>query len=332
MSVSRFRWLPACLAAALSVGAVSAAPAFAGPVPTQGPISWVALGDSYTAGAIGSAGNEYETPRDGCVRTDLSYPRMIADNLGALLDLTNVSCGNATIENIDSVGQFPIGHRIPGLSTDPDYPFDEVPIQLDAVHADTDVVTVGIGGNSLGFGEFVQTCVDLGKEANVGTPCRDHYTHDSLGGLSLPERFRILSAEYRAMLVAIRAKAPNARIITVGYPTVIPENATTCTYGSLLAFSTVTHGDLSWLRTDILEELNDVIRTETEAAKDSYVDIYDSSQGHSVCDRAGDNNWVDGIFTSLIPLRPALVHPNAKGHANAAVRVEQAMISALHIG
>jgi hypothetical protein len=258
---------------------------------------------------------------------------VIADNLGALLSLTNVSCGNATIANIATTGQFPIGHQIPGLSTDPDYPFEQVPVQLEAVHPDTDVVTVGIGGNTLGFGEILQTCVDLGRTAlNVGAPCQEHYTHDDLGGGGMEDRFRALGAEYRGMLAAIHAKAPTAKVLTVGYPYIIPEVVTRCAYGSLLGFSTVTHGDLTWLRTDVLEELNNVIRTVTEAEGFTFVDIYNSSRDHSVCDKAGDNNWVDGIFSSLIPLKPAMVHPNAKGHANAADRVGHAMLTALNVG
>jgi lysophospholipase L1-like esterase len=322
-----------CTTAALAVGWMSSVPAFAGVAPMSGSstFSWAALGDSYTAGAIDSAGAEYESPRDGCVRTDRSYPQVIAENAGALFSLTNVSCGNATIANIATTGQFPIGHQIPGLSTDPDYPFEQVPVQLQAVHADTDVVTVGIGGNTLGFGEILQTCVDLGEPAqNVGAPCQEHYTHDDLGG-GMEDRFRALGAEYRGMLAAIHAKAPTAKILTVGYPYIIPEVVTTCVYGSLLGFSTVTHGDLAWLRTEVLEKLNDVIRDVAEAEGHTFVDIYNSSRGHSVCDKAGGNNWVDGIFSSLIPFKPALVHPNAKGHANAADRVGHAMLTALNV-
>jgi hypothetical protein len=46
-----------------------------------------------------------------------------------------------------------------------------------------------------------------------------------------------------------------------------------------------------------------------------------------VCDKAAGNNWVDGLFTSILPPRAALVHPNAKGHANAAQQVEEAILS-----
>ncbi len=129
--------------------AAPSARAASGARPGQAGLAWTALGDSYTAGAIPAAGEEFEHPRDGCVRTTDSYPEVIARDLGPLISLKNVSCGNATIENITTVGQFPIGHQIPPISTDPDYPFPQVPVQLRAVNINTRLVTVGIGGNSL---------------------------------------------------------------------------------------------------------------------------------------------------------------------------------------
>lgn len=294
---------------------------------------WAALGDSYTAGVIRSAGEEFEAPpRDGCVRTTRSYPEVIKRDLGPLVHLTNVSCGDAKVANIADVGQFPIGRHLPPLSEDPDYPFAQVDPQLDRVSPDTDVITVGIGGNTLGFGEILTTCLALGKETgDVGAPCRDHFTNDA-GGDTIEQRLVELGAEYDQMLTDIHARAPHAKVITVGYPYVIPEDVTSCIYGSLVGFGTVTHDDLRWLRPNVLEPLNTVIHNETVRHGDTFVDIYTSGRGHSVCDKAGGNNWVDGIFSTLLPAEVGFVHPNAKGHANAATHVEAAIINALGIG
>ncbi|MEV8630051.1 SGNH/GDSL hydrolase family protein [Streptosporangium sp. NPDC051023] len=285
----------------------------------RAPLDWVALGDSYTAGAIQAAGPEYERPRDGCARTALSYPRVIEDELGDQVDLRNVSCGNATIANIVDEPQEPIGHQLPPFSTDPDYPFPAVPPQLESVAPDTDVVTVGIGGNSLGFGQILFTCIELGQNTlGRGTPCKDHY------GDELEERLAQVSGEYDEMLTAINARARHAKVITVGYPHIIPEETTKCVFGSLVGFSTITRGDLDWLRTNALEPLNALIRRRTAEHGDTYVDLYTSSRGHSVCDKAGGNNWVEGILDTSA--RFALVHPNARGHANAATLVRDAIL------
>ncbi len=86
-------------------------------------------------------------------------------------------------------------------------------------------------------------------------------------------------------------------------------------------FSTITHGDLNWLRTSVLERLNSVIEEETTRSGDTFVNIYDSSRGHSVCD---PDKWVEGILDTQG--RPALVHPNSAGQANTARLVERAIL------
>lgn len=306
--------IPAAMTAAILATAV-AAPAQAAPQPLE----WVALGDSYTAGAIDAAGPEYQTPRDGCVRTTLSYPRVVEAELAEQVHLRNVSCGNATIANIAETQQVPIGHHLPPFSTDPDHPFKAVALQLDAVTPDTDVVTVGIGGNSLGFGEIIFTCVQLGiGSKGEGTPCKDQL------GSGIAARLERVSNEYEQMLTAIHGKAADARVITVGYPSIVPDDATTCRFDNLADFSTVTPGDLDWLRTSVLEPLNTAIKSRATARGDAYVDLYASSQGHSVCDKADGGNWVEGLLDTSG--RFALVHPNAKGHANAAARVKEAIL------
>lgn len=88
-----------------------------------------------------------------------------------------------------------------------------------------------------------------------------------------------------------------------------------------MQFGTITLGDLNWLRTSVLERLNSVIEEETLRNGDTFVNIYDSSRGHSVCD---SDKWVEGINDTQG--RPALIHPNSAGQANAAVQVERAIL------
>jgi lysophospholipase L1-like esterase len=306
--------LAVAVLAAVSL-AVPTAPARA----AQKPLRWVALGDSYTAGAVPAAGEEYEQPRDGCGRTDHSYPQVIKAALGSRVALKNVSCGGATIASIDHTAQTPSGHHFPPLSKDPDYPFSKVPLQVKAVSPATDVITVGIGGNSLGFGEIVKKCVELGLKAlGQGAPCKAHY------GDQLKGRLDKVGAEYADMLTALRRAAPRARIITVGYPHLVPEDTSKCIPGSLFGFGTVTRDDLAWLRVTALEPLNAMIRARTAQQHGQYVDVYTSSKGHSVCDKLGGNNWVEGILDTSG--RFALVHPNTKGHANVAALVQKAIL------
>ena len=320
--MARFRTRLALLgsAAALTVGAVLPVQ-FAGAQPAAAAdFQWVALGDSYTAGVIPAAGDTFEIPRDGCERTDRSYPQVIDRDLGGLFDLTNVSCGAATVENITDTPQYPIGRHMPPFSEDPDYPFPPVAPQSEAVGPDTDVITVGVGGNTLGFADILAQCPQLGGESNgEGTPCKDAL------GEGIQARLDRVSQEYDRMLTVLHERAPKAKILTVGYPTIVPQDASKCGYGDLTQFGTITQGDLDWLRQDVLEPLNKTIEN-SAGTQDvaSFINLYTPSQDHSVCD---DTKWVEGFVT--LPDQLSFVHPNALGHRNAADYVEEAMLNVI---
>ncbi|MFB8118535.1 SGNH/GDSL hydrolase family protein [Streptomyces sp. NPDC056465] len=315
--MARFRTRLALFSSAAALAAVQlggAQPAAAAD------LQWVALGDSYTAGVIRAAGDIFEVPRDGCERTDRSYPLVIERDLGGLFDLTDVSCGAATIENVTDTPQNPIGRHLPPISEDPDYPFPAVAPQSEAVGPDTNVITVGVGGNTLGFADILAKCPELGGENDGrGTPCKDAL------GSGIQARLDRVSKEYDRMLTVLHERAPKAKILAIGYPTIVPEDTTKCAYGDITKFGTITQGDLAWLRTDILEPLNKAIEKSAgtqEAA--SFVDLYTSSRNHSVCD---DAKWVEGFVT--LPDQLSFVHPNARGHRSAADHVEEAMLNTI---
>ncbi|MGW1404669.1 SGNH/GDSL hydrolase family protein [Streptomyces sp. NPDC002403] len=312
------------LGSAVALAACAQVPvqlAGAAPAAAAGTYDWVALGDSYTAGVIPAAGDVFEYPRDGCERTDRSYPQVIDRDLGGLLDLTNVSCGAATIEDVTFRAQEPIGRHLPPLSEDPDYPFPPVPPQSEAVGRNTDVVTVGVGGNTLGFADILFQCLQLGAGSEgAGTPCKDELS------ASIPGRLAKVRHDYDQMLTVLHERAPKAKILAVGYPTVIPKDTSKCRYNDWEQFASITQGDLNWLRQDVMEPLNNAIEKSagTHSASD-FVDLYDSSRNHSVCD-AG--KWVEGVF-SHFPNEVAAVHPNARGHRNAADHVAAAILNAI---
>ncbi|GAA3883658.1 SGNH/GDSL hydrolase family protein [Saccharothrix violaceirubra] len=315
-------------ARAVALGTATALATALGIVPSAGAqptakaeYQWVALGDSYTAGVIPASGDTFEVPRDGCERTDRSYPQVIDRDLGALFELTNVSCGAATIEDVSFRAQQPIGRHLPPLVEDPDYPFPPVPPQSEAAGSDTDVITVGVGGNTLGFAELLLQCLRLGGDAGgVGTPCRDAQSD------GIRARLDKVGSDYEELLRVLHERAPKAKILAVGYPTVIPGNAADCEYNNFEQFGSVTPEDLDWLRKDVLEPLNAVIKAAAETHDATvFVDLYESSRDHSVC---AATKWVDGIFTQ-VPDQMAFVHPNAQGHRNAADHVTEALLNTI---
>ncbi|MFD7170128.1 SGNH/GDSL hydrolase family protein [Streptomyces violascens] len=210
-------------------------------------------------------------------------------NIGGFVELTNVSCGAAPVEDVTFRAQQPIGRHLPPFSEDPDYPFHPVPAQSEAVKPGTDVITVGVGGNTLGFADILLKCEALGAgSGGVGTPCRDALAAD------IPGKLTKVRSAYDQMLAKLHEKAPHAKILTVGYPTVIPKDTSKCRYNDLQQFGSITRGDLDWLRKDVLEPLNNTIEKSAgthDAA--SFVNLYYSTQNHSVCDA---DKWVEGLL------------------------------------
>jgi len=194
--------LAVCLLAAL---ARPAAADPAGADPGHGklgvPEHYVALGDSYTAGP----GIPNQTPESGgCRRSDHNYPHLVAAALG-VSEFDDVSCGSATTAHMTSPQPLP-----GGLTNGP---------QLDALAPDVDLVTLGIGGNDIGFGEIILTCAGHSVLLPVTAPCRHHYTRH---GDELGARIDATAPKVAAVLAAIRARAPAARILVVGYPVILP--------------------------------------------------------------------------------------------------------------
>ncbi|MGH3659660.1 MAG: GDSL-type esterase/lipase family protein, partial [Micromonosporaceae bacterium] len=119
---------------------------------------YVALGDSYTAGPL------IPWPRFdpvGCLKSTRNYPEYLSRELG-LDDYTDESCSGAQTSHMTSEQSVPLGTNQP---------------QFDALSADTDLVSVGIGGNDFGtFGNLVDSCPGFRDADPTGSPCREHYT------------------------------------------------------------------------------------------------------------------------------------------------------------
>ena len=279
--------LAACLLGAL---ACPAAAQLAGAAP--GP--YVALGDSYTSGPV--IPNQ-TADSGGCERSDHNYPHLVAAALG-VTRFTDVSCAGATTAHMADPQPLP-----GGLTNGP---------QFDALAPDVDLVTLGIGGNDIGFGELAVTCAGLSVLFPLGAPCRHHYTRH---GDEVGARLEAAAPKVAAVLAAIRQRAPAARILVVGYPVILPAAGPGCWPLMPIAF-----GDVAWLRS-VEGQLNALLATQAAAGGATFVDTYSSSVGHDLC-RLPGRKWVEG-FVPTAPARP--VHPNARGMANSARQVLAAL-------
>ena len=257
-----------------AAGVASAAPADGGTSP------YVALGDSYTASPLTGTN---AGPPPGCFRSVNNYPHLTATAFGA--QLTDVSCSGATTREFGTAQTTDAGVNPP---------------QYAALTKSTKLVTIGIGGNDIGFSEIVRTCLSA---TPFGSPCQDHYT---AGGTDeLRARINALGGKLATVLTEVHRRSPDARVALVGYPSVLPASGPGC-YPAV----PITPGDVAYLR-GVLTDLNTRIRRSADAGSATYVDTATSTVGHDVCQAPG-TKWIEG----LIPTAPAFpVHPNAQGSA-----------------
>ena len=110
------------------------------------------------------------------------------------------------------------------------------------------------------------------------------------------------------MLEGIHDRSPKARVAIVGYPNVLPIDGSNCYPMVPLSPDDVTYID------GLIRRINSMIERRPAVNDALFVDTYDDSIGHDVCELP-PNRWFEG----LVPTEPAFpLHPNAKGEASMA--------------
>ncbi len=131
----------------------------------------------------------------------------------------------------------------------------------------------------------------------------------------LSRRIAATAPKVAAALAEIRRRSPDARILVVGYPAILPEVQPGCWPVMPLA-----PADVPYLR-NVEKQLNAMLATRAAAAGARYVDLYGPSIGHDACQLPGVR-WVE----PAVPLSPAApVHPNALGMEGMAAVVQAAI-------
>jgi hypothetical protein len=249
--------------------------------------SYVALGDSFTAGPL------IPMQRDdplGCLRSTQNYPSLVAPSL-ALPVFRDPSCSGARTD-----------HMTAPQNVDP----GPNPPQFDRLDNHTAIVTLGIGGNDIGFSEIAQAC---GSLVNAGTPCQDTYVVDGQDEISA--RIRRTAPKVAAVLQGIRSRSPSARIFVVPYIAILPDSGPGCH-----PVMPITDGDVPYVRAK-QKELNAMLRKQARANGAVYVDAYTPSIGHDACKPPGVK-WVEPV----VPTSPAApIHPNLDGMRGVAAAV-----------
>jgi hypothetical protein len=265
----------ASIVGALSVGAAGASAA-----------NWAGLGDSYAAGPL--IPNQQLNPL-GCLRSDRNFAHLAAAALGR--SLADVSCSGAKTDDMTAPQNVTPGPNPP---------------QFNALTTDTQIVTLQIGGNDIGFTSILQNCATANPFAH---PCRDRYVvngHDTLA-----DKIAATAPKVAAVLQGIHTRSPGARVFVVNYAAILPETGSGCWPQVPIAFS-----DVAYLR-GVEKNLNAMLAQQAAANGARIVDDYTASIGRDAC-KSSSTRWVE----PLIPGNAAApFHPNARGEAGIAAVV-----------
>lgn len=220
---------------------------------------YVAIGDSYTAAPLNS-------PRaNPCLRSTTNYPHQVAAELG--LQLTDVSCSAASTEHFAEP-------QILGSV--------RIPPQAEALSSGTDLVTIGLGGNDFNaIGVVVIQCISVRQQDPTGAPCKD--ADAARGTRAIAKEIARTERRLVNVIRQVSRRAPEARIILVGYPELFP------------ATGPCAQLPLAWGDYAFAHRINKlIVRAQKRAAARAdveFLDIYDATRGHNMC---APDPWIAG--------------------------------------
>lgn len=264
---------------------------------------YVALGDSYAAG-LGVGTIDTSANAQPCGRSMSNYPHQLATALG--LVLTDVTCSGAVVADL-------AGSQETGGTT--------VPPQVDALGPDTRLVTLTVGGNDLGFSRIAQYCASLsGPDGPVSggdgqaADCESHYVTGGDDTLAA-DLTDTVGPALTAALATIEQRAPQAAVLLVDYPAIVPDAANTpgagCWTSPLESQDSLpfTTADLPYLQ-QTQARLNQLLADVAVTAGASVTSVYADSLAHTAC---GSQPWVNGVRVTGFSVAPSSLHPNAAG-------------------
>jgi lysophospholipase L1-like esterase len=255
--------------------------------PKPRPDTYVALGDSFVAGPLIPV--QDTGPTAGCLRSSNNYPHLAAPSTGMPI-LLDVSCSGAQTRHMTEAQDVTPGPNPP---------------QFDALSRRTGIVTLGIGGNDIGFSDVAFTC---GEAFLRMQNCKDQYAPPG-GPDQLREAIAATAPKVDAVLDGIRRRAPRARVFVVNYLPIFPEGPDPVTgIEGCPPSMPISQEDVPYLR-GIQQELNRMLAGQAAANRAVLVDAYTTGIGHDACQIPGVR-WVEPAI--FVPLA-APVHPNLQG-------------------
>jgi len=199
-----------------------------------------------------------------CQRSTYAFPYLLAQQKGYALDFQ--ACSGAKVSDVTGK-------------------------QLAALTSSTRYVTLSVGGNDAGFGSVILECAkpDVFANCSGAVTTAQGYINNTLPG------------SLATLYASIRAKAPNATVVVVGYPRLFMGED--CNAGTFFGASEMTKLNQT------ADLLNSKIAAAAAAKGFTFANPTSRFVGHAVCD---DVEWLNGLSNPT----GESYHPNRAGQSS----------------
>lgn len=243
---------------------------------------YVALGDSYASGEGAPPFPGTDAKNNHCHRSDRPGSLWFAQAPGPDMEVlkhTNVACSGAVLDDLSRINQ-------------------GEPVQLDSLSARTLVVSVSIGGNDAYFAKVLTSCV-LDTSACVDTWKK-----------RVKKRLKGLRSRLPRLYSEIHRRAPNARLLVVGYPHLFNKQPKKKTRRSCKGIDPLAQTWINRVVDDANSMVSNLVEDAPQANK-AFVDLRSAFAGHGVCAK---HNWINGIRVGKnTKVLSQSFHPNVSG-------------------
>ena len=298
-------------------------------------MDYLATGDSYTSG---EGAFDYrsgtDTNENMCHLSANSYPMLISRDLFNSRGGNSVACSGAIMKDVGSLDESYKGQMSGGL----DYKqlSADQPELLSSVMTNfmpgyiaqqrfvgqymPQIVTVSIGGNDIGFGDLLESCV---------MPKVTRHRSDNDCFNTFEDRQEIIklidrkTTDWTKLFKDLKKKSPSSIFVAIGYPQVADDKGN-CAINVQLSKSEIEFA------TEIISYLNATIQKSAKSASIEYIDIGDALEGHKLCQAKSYSVAVNGLTSGkdggvfgINVLGKESYHPNILGHR----LIEQAILN-----
>lgn len=302
---------------------------------TRPRVDYLALGDSFTSGEGENDDSYYQKGTNDqyekCHVSRRSYPYLIAQMLGVDQQFVhNVACSGAKTEDI--VGKNTtywgqndrLGEKKLNLDRSIKTIYQNESLDTftpGRIHQESflrkykpKIITIGIGGNNIGFSDKLRSCVGFDSCEWASTAEGREKT-----ALEIQSSFDTLVNTY----ASIQNASPGSKLYVIGYPKLVDKDGVCSFFNGILLDST----ERTFMN-EAVHYINEVIKSAAKKVGVTYIDVENSFGEKVLCGalqpsdmnaiKVGDDSPIFSVFGWLKLIGSESFHPKPSGHQSIA--------------